>query len=259
MKRWLILLAACGAPAPTKVPGANIAPDLEARATTNACATDISYDGQQVAIRYRYTYDELGRLAVARGRYANGVEDRIDYEFDNLDHLQRQLYTRAGSRSEIVAQYSTLGDLLEYTLTRDGDVQHYVYTGFTDAGQPTREHYTADGETRIYQLDYDATGRIARVAPDDGGYSTIYTYDDAARTVTIDTGQGAYRGVIAYDESNRRVREFWDGTDPSVYASEDIYEWAGDRLQRITFRAGTDLAPHALSTVEIHTYSYNCP
>ena len=260
MKRWLILLAACGAPAKDKLPSANIAPDLEARMTTNACATDISYDGSRVAISYRYTYDELGRLALARGRYASGVEDRIEYEFDNLDNLQRQVYTRAadGVRSEIVALYSTLGDLLEYTLTRPGSERKYVYTGFTDGGQPTREHYTSNGMTTIYQLDYDASGRIAHVAPEGGGYSTIYTYDDDARTVTIDTGQGAYRGVIVYDEANRRLRESWDGTDPAVYASEEVYEWSGDRLRRITFREGTDFAPHVLSTVEIHTYSYNC-
>lgn len=261
MKRWLLVLAACGTPTKDKLPSATIAPDLEAQMTTNACATDISFDGERVAISYRYTYDEHGRLALARGRYASGIEDRIEYEFDNLDHLQRQVYTRPsdGSRSELVAHYSTLGDLLEYTLTQRGAERRYVYTGFTDAGQPTREHYTAGGETRIYQLDYDAMGRLARVAPEDGGYSTIYTYDDDERTITIDTGQGAYRGVIVYDEANRRLSESWDGTDPSVYASEELYEWSGDRLRKITYREGTDFAPHVLSTVEIHTYSYNCP
>ena len=265
MKRFLILLAACSAPTKDKLPSASIAPDLQARTTTNACATDISYDGKRVDISYRYVYDELGRLESARGRYASGIEDRITYEWDNLDQLQHQRYTRAvdGARSEIIAHYSTLGDLLEYTRSRTDDgyreERRHVYSAFTENGQPTREQLTLDGESEIYQLDYDAMSRIARIAPEAGGLATIYTYDDDARTITIDTGSGAYRGVIVFDEANRRLSETWDGTDPSVIASEDLYEWSGDRLRTITFRQGSDFAPHELTTVEIHTYSYNCP
>ncbi|MBA3500150.1 MAG: hypothetical protein M4D80_24845 [Myxococcota bacterium] len=265
MKRLIVLLAACSAPTKDKLPSAAIAPDLQTRTTTNACATDISYDGKRVDISYRYSYDELGRLASARGRYAIGIEDHMTYEWDNLDQMQRYLYMRAadGARSETTAQYSTLGDLLEYTRTRiDGgyrDERRHVYSAFTDNGQPTREQLTVDGASEMYQLDYDAMGRIARTAPEAGGVATIYTYDDDARTITIDTGRGAWRGVIVFDEANRRLSETWDGTGASVIASQELYEWSGDRLRTITYRQGSEFAPHELTTVEIHTYSYNCP
>ena len=70
-------------------------------------------------IRYRYTYDALGRLAHATGTYASGPDDAIDYAYDNLDHVTQTLQTRAwdNARVEVAAEYDTLGDLLDYTWT----------------------------------------------------------------------------------------------------------------------------------------------
>ena len=261
---WFVVLVACSSPANDKLPGASIAPQLRARTTAAACGTDISFDGSsRVDVAYRYAYDDLRRLAFARGRYANGIEDTIEYEWDNLDHMVHSLHTRAadGVRVEIAAQYSTLGDLLEYTWTqttpRSREESRYVYSGFTDIGQPTRQQVTEQGEQVTYQLDYDALGRIARVAPETGGLATIYTYDDDARTIIVDTG--AYRGVITYDEANRQLSESWDGSDPAAIAKEQVFEWSGDRLLAITYRSGGDFTPHELRIVEVDTYRYHCP
>ena len=250
MKRLVILLAACTSTPANKLPGVAIAPSLEARKTTHACATDVSWDGKRVGVTFRYEYDELGRLAAANGRYAGGQTDRIDYEWDNLDHLVHSLHVRPadGLRDEVTAQYSTLGDLLEYTM----DGRRHVYSQFTDAGRPTRQVIAAHGTTEEYVIEYDAANRVARITPAAGGDATVYTYDDDARTITITSG--VHRGVIVYDEGNRQLSESWTGG----ISTEELYAWSGDRLQTITYRAGSEVAPTVLETFEVHTYRYSC-
>jgi hypothetical protein len=250
MKRLLVLLAACGTPPEHKLPGASITPQLAARPPAAACGTDIRFsEGGRVELTYRYTYDDFGRLARARGAYTEGGDETIEYAWDNLDHMVHVLQTRSdGGRGEVTARYSTLGDMLEYTLLQG---RRYTYGGFTEAGQPTRE--TVDNVA--YRLEYDG-GRIARVVPEAGGAPTIYTYDDDARTLVVDTDNGAYRGVVVYDERDHEVSETWDGTE--AYASEQLYEWAGDRLLTATYREGSELAPHSLTTAQVETYRYDC-
>lgn len=250
MRRLLILLAACSAPAEPKLPGVALAPSLQARKTTNACATEISWDGAHVGVTFRYHYDDLGRLAAATGRYVGGQTDRIDYEWDNLDHLVHSLHVRPADnlRDEVTAQYSTLGDLLEYTM----DGRTYVYSQFTDAGRPTRQMISGYGETETYVIEYDAMNRVARISPEAGGDATIYTYDDDGRTITITSG--VHRGVITYDAGDHQLSETWTGD----IATEELYTWTGDRLNTITFRSGSELAPSVLETREVHTYRYSC-
>lgn len=260
MKRLvLVCLAACSTPEPPRLPSAAIAPQLQSRTPAAACGTDIALDDSgAIAVRYRYTYDDVGRLARARGTWADHrSDDVVEYTWDNLDHLMH-LVQKGSSQVEIVAHYDTLGDLLEYTRTTTApnyrDVERYVYSSFTEAGQPTREVVTAQNTDTAYALEYDAANRIARVTPDGGGEPTVYTYDDAARTLAIQSG--TYRGLIVYDEHNHELSEAWDG--PDAIASEQQMTWDGDRLLTATMRSGSNDAPHELRTVEIDTYRYDC-
>lgn len=249
MRRLLIVLAACGSPPEHKLPSASLSPHLRARPPAQACGTDVQFNG--VTLRYRYTFDDFGRLSGATGRYdgASEIAETIAYDFDNLDHMVHMLHVGHldGGRAEIVAQYDTLGDLLEYTWTVPDESRRFVYAQFTEAGLPTREEIEVNGGRFAFRLAYDANGRIVASTPEGEGPTTIYTYDDAARTITIDSG--AAHGLITYDAENRQLSEVWTGAQ----SSEDVYAWDGDRLLTITRRVG-----QPLQTIATETYRYAC-
>src|SRR5690349_8851497 len=179
MKRAFLLaaLVGCSSP-PTKqiMPGASITPST--RKSFDACGLDISWSGGEIDLRYQFTYDVLGRLDRARGTYAHGgADDILEYTWDNLDRMVAIVQTHGTVRTTTTeAIYNTLGDLLEYTDANG----HYVFSDFTDAGQPTRERILAGRQESHYTLEYDAYQRIIRTLSDVGG-PTIYTYDDDAR------------------------------------------------------------------------------
>lgn len=252
----LLAGTACNAPASQPLPGAPLAP-LFARPPSSACGTDISADENgPVLLRYRYVYDDLGRIAHAYGTFpGGGAPISVDYAWDNLDHVVQIVDARGTETPQITttALYTTLGDLIEYT----SGAQRYAYSAFDDDGRPTHE-VVSDGQASMsYQLAYDATGRIARVTPETGD-PTLYTYDDDARTLTVDTGNGAFHGLVVYDDANHELSESWDGTDPAARASEDAYAWDASRLLSYTHREATAAAPHELHTVEHDTYRYDC-
>jgi len=264
----MLLLVACNAPPERKLPSSSIAPQLSNRPPEAACGTDIAVDETgRIAMRYRYSYDPLGRLALAIGTFTDtpGVVDTIEYDWDNLDHLVHFVQQRPvdGVRVEVATQYNTLGDMLEYayaeTSGRYAFDMRYVYSAFTEAGQPTRELVIERGSETRYQLAYDANGRIAVAAPEGDGDATVYTYDDDGRTITVDTGNGAYRGQLVYDDENHELSETWSGSDAAAIASDDRYDWLGDRLVKVTHRTGSYDAPHELRVVEIDTHLYDCP
>jgi hypothetical protein len=263
----LVVLAACS-PAPVqRVPGGSLTPHLGARLSARArdaaqaCGYDVALDGHAAPdIRYRYALDALGRVAHVTGTYATGPDDSIDYAYDHLDHMTHMIETRTygGQRVEVTQRYDTLGDMTSYALSQGLlDQRTYTYSAFTDSGQPTREVIAILHQPDIsYELDYDASDRITRAAAD--GEVTTYTYDDDGRTMTLDTNNGAYHGVVIYDDHNDELSESWDGTDPSVIASQNTYDWDGDRLLSITYRSGTQDFPHDLQTFEVDTLRYEC-
>jgi hypothetical protein len=258
----LVLAAACNAPAPPVLPSASVTPHLAPRSVSPACGLDTTWQGSTTPdLSYRFSYDEHGRLAHARGTYARGYgEELADYAYDNLDHLVQLVQTRTfdSGRVEIVAHYNTLGDLLEYTWTTNRVPERYLYSDYTDTGQPTEQVVsTPAGDTRVH-LEYDASNRIVRAIPDTGA-PTLYSYDDDARTTTLDTDNGAVHGVFVYDARNHMLAETWTGTDPALIANEQLYAWDGDRLLSITYRSGTKTVPHELQPIGVDTYRYDCP
>lgn len=262
----LACAAGCNGTASPRLPGASITPHLAARVAPAACGLDVAMFGSTTpSIRYRYTYDARGELVHATGSYATGPDDVVDYDWDHLGHLTHMLETRAWGdvRSETTAEYDTLGDLIDYTWSEaasDGsDQERYAYAALTDAGLPAREVVSQPGQPDVgYTLDYDASERIAH-AVQDGGPTTTYTYDDrATRTTTIDTGDGAFHGVIVYDDDDHELSETWGGSDPAAIASDDRYDWSGDRLLSVTHRSGTSDAPRDLQLVEVDTLRYDC-
>ena len=265
--RWLALalfVAACHPAGDHKLPGASRTPRMLARTSSPACGIDIALDGNvSPEIRYRYTYDSLGRLVRASGTYSSGAADTVDYTWDNLDNLTRRVQTRAwdGTHSETASSYDTLGDLVLYTNTQTAphysDAVTYTFSEFDESGQPAIEHMTlaSDGE-HAYRFEYDAANRMSR-AIEDTGSTTTYTYDDAeSRTITIDTDHGAYHGVLSYDDDNHQLAEAWTGTQ--TIDTETRYDWSADRLLTITYRSGSQDAPRDLRVYEVDTLRYDC-
>jgi YD repeat-containing protein len=103
-----------------------------------------------------------------------------------------------------------------------------------------------------FTLAFDASDRVTAAIRDDGR-TTTYVYDEELATTTIDTASGAVRGVIHYDTAGRELDESWGGTDPVADHRETVFDYAGDRLAAITFRAGEPLAP-----VEVQLPRYTC-
>jgi hypothetical protein len=256
----LLLLAACGAPAEHKLPSAKLSPRVGPPAAV--CASEVALnDAGVVDMRYRYTYDKLGRLAHAVGTHKTGGQETLDYAWDNLDHVVAVVQQGGVVRVDIAAQYNSLGDMLAYSRTEKAqgyfDTMTQVYSAFTDAGLPTRQTITQQSQTVELRLEYDATNRIARVVSDDGSAATFYTYDDDARTIAVENGNGAYRGLITFDDLSRELSESWSGTE--TIAEETLFEYAGDRLHVVTHRSGTPEAPSELTSVQVETYRYSCP
>jgi YD repeat-containing protein len=245
----LVAALGCGAPAPSRLPGAPLAPELGRQAFT-ACGVDIMFDGHtEPDLRVVYTYDALGRLARETGTYTAGGTDVIDYGWDHLGHLNYmvEIASPSNAQHQVTAEYDTLGDLLAYS----DDDRRFVYSDLDDVGLPTREVISAPGKPDdAYELDYDAAGRIV-LAIEQTGSITTYTYDDLqARTLTIDTDHGAVHGVIIYDDASRELSETWDGTSPTAVLSETRYEWSDGRLLTVTYHSGT--------MSELQTLRYDC-
>lgn len=262
---FVMFVVGCAPSADHQLPSATFTPHLASATTAVACGDDIALYGNTAPdLRYRFTYDNAGRLAHADGAYtAGGNDDSIDYTWagDNLTHL---LETRGfgDSRVEITADYDASNSLIDYTwdLTEPSyhDSWSYVFSSFVGVDQPTREVITEQGQPDFgYQLAYDASHRLVTATPDSGP-STTWTYDDAARTIAIDTGSGAFHGVVAFDAQDRELSETWGGSDPSMVDSDLAYAWNGDQLDSSTYRSGTTAAPHQLATVEVDTIRYDC-
>jgi YD repeat-containing protein len=270
-RRWIWLvatLAACDAAPNRRLPGAALtaAPHVVKVHASVACGDDVALDGDAVPdVRYRYTYDAIGRVAHETGKYSDGEpDDAVDFSYDFLDHMTHMVETNGLGETgvEIVAIYDTLGDLIDYTNDQTSisasDTLDYQFSELTDTGQPTREVIAELGQPDIhYALAYDDSGRLAFVVQD-GGVATTYTYDDDGRTTTIDTDNGAVVGVLVFDDQNRELSETWGGSDPFAIASDETYDYDGDRLLDITYRSGTTADPQLPTFVETDTIEYDC-
>ena len=244
-----LMLVGCGTPEPKKLPSASTNKAL-ARPVASACGLEVAYAGR-VELRYRYTNDAFGRIERARGTYVRGgPEHVIDFEYDHLDHMTRRRDTHAGPAQDIVANYNTHGDLVEYVMTFDGETARYRMFDFTELGMPQRQIISQPGQADItVTMDYDAIGRITR-AVDTTNSVTTYAYDEAARTIVIDVDAGDVVSVVTYDDENRQISETLSGRDTSVMHFEDTYVWSGDRLQTITRRTS--------EVVEQQRFLYSC-
>lgn len=245
----LLLLVGCTPEPVRKLPSATRTPAVDLRSSTRACGFDVVFDNQPYE-SFRYTYDELGRLAGATGSYG---ED-ISYAYDYLDHLVQYVDVANGFKSEQLQAFDTLGDLIDISIESHGpsydDSQHYVYSELTPTGQPAGEDVTQNGFSAHYLLTYDATDRLV-TATLAGGETTTYTYDDDGRTLTIDTANGAFHGVVRYDDRARELSETWGGSDPNAETRSTTYVYAGDQLQTATYVTANG--------TEIDTMKYRCP
>lgn len=262
----LVAVAACSAPAARPIPGASITPHLDDHRAPPACGEDVTFAGDRTPdIHYRYTYDDLGRLSHVVGTFTyEPGQDTIDYAWDNLGHLTHSLQSDPpdGEQVEITSNYDTLGDLVDYTYDEIEpqlrDTIHYQYASLSDTGQPTHETIAETGQPDLhYTLVYDARDRIA-LTMQDGGPTTLYSYDDDARTTTIDTNQGQFHGLVVYDDRNRELSETWGGSDPAALASQTTYDFDGDRLVTISYESGDSTSPHDLRPIETETVLYDC-
>lgn len=239
-------LVACSAPEPRELPGVElVAHGSRTQLVAEACGVDLAFGTTPTpTVRYRYTYNERAQISRVTGRFEDiGPDDVIDYTYDDAGHATSTIQTRGEGydvRTEL-ATYGAHGALSTFTLDQRGLGYHAV-TNFTfDA--TTMTVALPDTPAQHYTLAFDSAARVTAAVRDDGERTT-YDYDEDARTVTID---GPIHGVIRYDEASRELGESWsDHRDVT-------YDYAGDRIAAITFRAGEPLAP-----VEIETPRYTC-
>jgi len=219
-----------------------------------ACGVDVTFGASPTTtVRYRYTYNPLAQVSQVIGRFEDvGPDDVIDYVYDDLGHATSTIETRGAGydRTVELAAYAAHGELATYTLDQSGPGYHDVTTYTFDATTMT---IVLPGEpAQHYTLAYDASERVTAAVRDDGR-TTTYVYDEELRTATTDTAGGAVRGVIHYDAAGRELGETWSGSDPSADHRETVFDYDGDRVAAITFRAGEPLAP-----VEVELPLYTC-
>jgi hypothetical protein len=259
-----LLLAACStSTTDNPLPGATNTPHLQAMATDVACGQDIAFYGAATPdLRYGFTYDNANRIQQANGVWLeSGTTETTDYTWsgNNVTHI---LSTSGwdGSQAEITANYNG-ANLVDYTYAYSSpdysESWTYAFSNFIGAGQPAREVITNGTESYGYDLIYDSFDRLVAAVPDDG-LTTTWTYDDVAREITVDTGNGAYVGVIKFDPQNRELSESYTGNYPGVVDSDETYVWNGDALDTMTYRSGSEQAPHTLEVVQTSTMLYNC-
>jgi len=261
-----LLLAGCStSPTDNPLPSATNTPHLQSLVTNVACGQDIAFYGSPTPdLRYTFTYDSGARLTHAEGVWVeSGTIDTSDLTWagDNLTHM---ISTSGwdGSESEVDAHYDAANNLVDYTYAFTSpdyqDAWTYSFSSFIGAGQPTRQVITHAGQPAVsYDLVYDANDRLVAAIPDSGP-STTWTYDDVARTIIEDTGNGAFVGLLAYDAQNRELSAAYTGSDPSVIDYDVTYAWAGDDLDTIMYRSGSEQAPHQLEVFEVDTMRYAC-
>jgi YD repeat-containing protein len=261
-----ITLAACTSGSERQLPTAAFTPHLDSQQAPVACGEDVAFYGNPSPdLRYLFTYDTAGRLTNATGAWANnGPTDTIDYMWsgDNLTHMLG-VSGWDNSENEITAHYDASDSLLDYTWSYSdatySDAWTYTYSSFIGVNQPTQLAITTASDPTVwsYQLAYDASNRLVQATPSSGP-ATTWTYDDAAGTITSDTGNGAWQDVLTFDADYRILSATWGGTDPSVIDGEQVYAWTGDQLDTVTYRSGSEQAPHQLDLVQVDTLRYDC-
>lgn len=261
-----ILTAGCtSAPDEHKLPSATFTPHLEMQHSAIACGDDIAFYGSPTPdLHYGFAFDAANHITAANGIWlADGSTESTVYTWAG-DNLTNMLWTNSWDTSQaaVVAHYDAANNLLDYTWSVASpdytDAWTYAFSNFMGPNQPLREDILQAGQPAFgYDLVYDAFGRLSAAIPGTGP-STTWTYDDLARTITVDTGNGAFTGVMTYDAADRPLSSTWTGSDPSMIDGEEVYAWTGARLDTITYRSGSDVAPHQLELIQVDTMLYNC-
>lgn len=261
-----LLLVGCSAESEKKLPSATFTPHLQTQSTSVACGEDIAFYGSPTPdLRYTFAYDGDGRIQSANGVWlADNVTDTTTYTWsgDNLTHM---LSTSGwdGSTAAIDATYHATNGLTSYSYAVAGpdysESWTYTLSDFAAPYMPQREDIASGGQPVIgYDLTY-ADDRLVSAIPDDGSPSTTWSYDDAAGTISVDTGNGAWVAVMTYDTDDfRPLSSTWGGSDPSVIDGDETFAWNGNNLDTVTYRSGTEAAPHQLEVVQVDTLKYNC-
>lgn len=259
-----ICLVGCTSPEEAKLPSATFTPHMEAQVSSIACGEDIAFYGSPTTdLRYDFVYDGAEHITAANGTWLDyGATESTAYTW-NGDNLTHMLWTTSwdSSQVEITASYDAANNLVDYTwaaATPDyQDAWTYSFSNFAGPYEPLREVISQSGQPVVsYDLVYD-DDRLVQAIPDSGP-STTWSYDDVARTITVDTGNGAFVGVMTYAADYRPLSSSWTGTDPSMIDGDEVYAWNGPRLDTITYRSGTEDAPHQLDLVEVETMRYSC-
>jgi hypothetical protein len=264
-KTWfLLLLVGCASESEKKLPSAQFTPQVQT-ASDVACGEDIAFYGNTSPdLRYTFAYDSGGRIQSANGVWvADNVTDTTAYTWtgDNVTHI---LSTSGwdGSTATIDATYHATNGLTNYSYAVAGpnynETWTYVMSDFAAPYMPQHEAITGGGQTYGYDLTY-ADDRLVAAVPNGGGMSTTWSYDDAAGTITANTGNGAYVNVTTYDTTDfRMLGSSWNGSDASVIDGDEAWAWNGDSLDSVTYRSGSEDAPHTLGVVQVDTLRYNC-
>ena len=143
-----------------------------------------------------YSYDALGYLT-GLTEQINGQTYTTGYTYDTEN--SRLLSTTAGAATRSFA-YDALGRVTSRT---NGAVftESYEYTavGSATSGQVSKLNISATGLSQSYAYSYDANGNILSVS--DGTHTTRYTYDKANQLIREDNQAGGFTHVWTYDNA----------------------------------------------------------
>lgn len=237
-----------------------------------------------LSVNLTRTYNSLGLLSeVGADGWVTGFERRVALQggtFNAAGSVMRR-FTGDGSYQDFAyvsanTYRSSGGDGAHDTLTWTGSDWRYVegstrreegYAGHADAVRQGRLTYLrdlrSDGALPVtWQVDYDASQRIAQIRADDGGSggdALVFGYDGAGRLSSIATreggvvrhqvayeydGQGRLVGVVTDLTPNNAADNTWNGTtasqnDGRLFRTQYTYEGTSLRLASVRQGDGT--------------------
>ncbi|WP_433852612.1 hypothetical protein [Stenotrophomonas nitritireducens] len=237
-----------------------------------------------LSVNLTRTYNSLGLLSeVGADGWMTGFERRVALQggtFNAAGSVMRR-FTGDGSYQDFAyvsanTYRSSAGDGAHDTLTWTGSDWRYVegstrreegYAGHADAVRQGRLTYLrdlrSDGALPVtWQVDYDASQRIAQIRADDGGSggdALVFGYDGAGRLSSIATreggvvrhqvayeydGQGRLVGVVTDLTPNNAADNTWNGTtasqnDGRLFRTQYTYEGTSLRLASVRQGDGT--------------------
>lgn len=232
----------------------------------------------ELALNWRYSYDEEGRIVDVTGPAGNTT--RLDYEFAPQDHSLRKITRTHADESKVAAEFDSPGRRIKMTDELGEVVYRYDASdhlvGVHRNGQPkiSFSYDTMDrmaslrvGESYELTYSYDVLGRISSIATPAGDISYEYRSGEGVierllpnkmRTRWEHSPGGDLQSIAHIDPNDRVVAQFsYSYGANSLVSAITEYSRNGSRYVRYTYDRFLRLKTAEYGDGQKHEYEYD--